>query len=335
MNNLTPPPMFYPQDLEVSHEEKRSIRKNYNTVGIVLLAAYLLTLVVCLFCYRIFCPESTYDENNAEIVGIKEAIIGGCLPAVFSMVTFVGYCFFTRYNPNELFTVNRLKSGEIVRYALIVLMLQQVSFFSTLILSEGLYTVGLEVPSANMVLEHTPAVYAIDAFSSIILAPIGEELIYRGVVLRCTAKVSQRFAIFFSAFVFGIMHGNPYQFVLGFIVGIPLAILTIRTGSIIPSIICHMVNNLFATIPSVVEYFNPETSYLLSVLSIPVFLIIGIIVFVLEIISGGLKLPEYTLHHKKRTLPIMVTSWSIIVTMILFVADLMLSIRPIMEVPPE
>lgn len=182
-------------------------------------------------------------------------------------------------------------------------------------------------------IERTPSVYAADIISAVILAPIGEELIYRGVVLRCAAKVSQRFAIFFSAFIFGIMHGNPYQFVLGFLLGIPMAIVTIKTGSLIPAIICHMANNALASIPSVVEYFNEDAAFAVNVITIPVFLILGLVVFASEAASGGLKLPAYTEFHKKRTFPVLVTSWSMILITVIYIADLIMSIQPIEEMP--
>lgn len=330
MNYTTPPPqMYYPQDFTPDKEEKKKIRRNFNTIGTVLLISYVLTIIICSVCYEIFCPEIIYDENGMTVIGFKEAIIGGCFPAIISMLTFGGYCLFTRYRPAELFRTEKIKGGEVFRYVLIILMLQQVSFFCTLMLSNGLYVIGLEVPAMNMVYEHNPAVYAADVFASVILAPIGEELIYRGVVLRCSAKVSQRFAIFFSAFIFGIMHGNPYQFVLGFLLGIPLAMITIRTGSIIPAIICHMVNNMFACIPTILEYFSETASVVVSVIYIPLFLIIGMFAFIPEVISGRMKLPEYTEYHRKRTFPVVITSWSVIVVMILYVVELIRSISPI------
>ncbi len=330
MNYTTPPPqMYFPQDFTPDKDEKKKIRRNFNTIGIVLLAAYLLTIIICNVCYMIFCPEIIVDENGMTVIGLKEAIIGGCFPALVSMLTFGGYCLFTRYRPGELFRTEKVKGGEVFRYVLIILMLQQISFFCTLMISNSLYAIGLEVPAMNMVYEHTPAVYAADVIASVILAPIGEELIYRGVVLRCSAKVSQRFAIFFSAFIFGIMHGNPYQFVLGFLLGIPLAIITIRTGSLIPAIICHMANNAVACVPSIVGYFNENASYAINVIYIPLFLIIGMFAFIPEIISGRMKLPEYTVYHRKRTFPVVITSWSIIVMMVLYVVELITSIQPI------
>ncbi|MDE7278621.1 MAG: CPBP family intramembrane metalloprotease [Oscillospiraceae bacterium] len=332
-NGQFPPQMYYPYGDEAAPDEKKEIRRNFNTVGAVLLILYILIIAVCMSAYMFFAPDAEYNEYGEAVYGLADMIIGGSFPAIMAIIVFAGYCAVTRYNPNELFRTEKLDGRQILKYVMIVLFFQQVSLICTIIMSNGLYSLGLEVSGHNYVLDHKPSVYAADVFSAVILAPIGEELIYRGIVLRCTAKISQRFAIFFSAFIFGIMHGNPYQFVLGFLIGIPMAVITIKTGSLIPTIICHMANNTVASLPSVVEYFNEDTSFAISVISLPVFLIVGLVVFVSEAASGGLKLPAYTSYHKKRTFPILITSWSMIVVTVLYVYDLVSSIQPIEEFP--
>lgn len=295
-----PPQLYYPYGDDASPDEKKKIRRNFNTIGIVLLALYILTAAVCMTAYIFFAPDIVYNEYGQAVYGLADMIIGGCFPAAMAIIVFAVYCAVTGYSPGELFRTENLNGRQIGKYVMMTLFFQQVSMICTIIMSNGLYSLGLEVSGLNYVIERTPSVYAADIISAVILAPIGEELIYRGVVLRCAAKVSQRFAIFFSAFIFGIMHGNPYQFVLGFLLGIPMAIVTIKTGSLIPAIICHMANNALASIPSVVEYFNEDAAFAVNVITIPVFLILGLVVFASEAASGGLKLPAYTEFHKDR-----------------------------------
>ncbi|MGN0675018.1 MAG: lysostaphin resistance A-like protein [Oscillospiraceae bacterium] len=328
--NQLPPQMYY-QSFEVAPDEKRRIRHNYNVIGLTLLILYILIAVACYSAYYFAYPEPQYNEDGMLILNMADMIICCCFPAVMALIVFAGYCIFAGYNPVELFTLKNVSGKETFKYVMLVLFAQQISFICTIFISIFLSSMGLEVSGLNYVLEHKPSVYAVDVFSSVFLAPIAEELIYRGVVLRCSAKISQRFAIFFSAFIFGIMHGNPYQFILGFLIGIPLAIITIKTGSLIPAIICHMTNNIVASIPSVVEYFNEELSYSINFIIMPIFLIAGLIVLVSELSSGRLKLPEYNQHHRKRTMPILITSWSIITIMVFYVIDLVMSIQPIAE----
>lgn len=328
-NGQLPPQMYYPYDDEATPDEKKEIRRTFNAVGAALLILYILMIVLCYAGFWAFCGDVEYNEQGQAVYTLEHTIVSGSFPALTAILVFAGYCAVTRYNPKELFRTDRLKGKEIAKYVMIVLFLQQLSMILTMIMSAGLYSLGLEVPGMNYAFEHKPSVYAADVFATIILAPIGEELVYRGIVLRCTAKISQRFAIFFSAFIFGIMHGNPYQFVLGFLLGIPMAMITIKTGSLIPSIICHMSANTIASVQTVVEYFNEDASLAVTVTALPVLLIAGLIVFVMEASSGGLKLPDYTSYHKKRTFPILITSWSMILVTVIYAADLIMSIQPI------
>ena len=330
----TPPPYYFPPDY-VSPEEKKKIRKNYNSIGITLLANYILGNVfvyAAVFIMVIaFGFETAHNESGEMIVGTAEMIISSWLPAITAAIVFVGYCIFTKYDPKELFSTERLQAGEIFKYVLLVLFFQRVSIIISMFISSFLYSLGFEVTAFDYVMSHDPQTYAADFIAVVILAPIAEELIYRGVVLRCAAKVSGRFGIFFSAFMFGLMHGNPYQCVLGFLIGIVLAMITLKTGSIIPSIICHMANNLVASATTVIEYFDEALADTLNILSIPLFFIIGIIVLLNMGLKGEIKFPPYTERHKKRTLPIMITSWSMILVTIFFIIETIQSIGPVTE----
>lgn len=329
---MPPPHFFYPPADYVSPEEKKKIRHGYNVIGIVLLLLLVLMNVICYGAFMILNVmgyEIVYNENGAAVYDLWYIIIGSCFPALIAMIVFAGYCFFAKYDPREIFSVKNVRAGETVRYALIVLFFQQVSLICTIFISSGLDSIGLYVPSVDYVLEHKPMAYIAELLGAVILAPIGEELIYRGVVLRCSAKISQKFAIFFSAFIFGIMHGNPYQFVLGFLLGIPLAMVTLKTGSIVPAIICHMTNNLMASVSEVVGYFNEEMSYVIPYIMLPIFFITGLIVLILAVSGGKFEFPAYTSYHKSRTMPILITSWSVIVVTVLYVIELITSIKPI------
>lgn len=331
---MPPPQFFYPPADYVSPEEKKKIRHEYNVIGIVLLSLVVLMNVICYGSFLILDimgNETVYNETGAEVYNLWNIIIGGCFPALIAMVVFAGYCFFTKYDPREILSVKNVKAGETVRYALIVLFFQQVSLICTIFISSGLDLIGLYVPSVDYALEHDPMVYLAELLGAVILAPIGEELIYRGIVLRCSAKISQRFAIFFSAFIFGIMHGNPYQFVLGFLLGIPLAMVTLKTGSIVPAIICHMANNLIASVSEVAGYFNKEISYAIPYITLAAFFITGLIVLIVSVSGGKVKFPAYTSYHKSRTLPIIITSWSVIIVTVVYIIELITSVKPIVS----
>lgn len=76
-----------------------------------------------------------------------------------------------------------------------------------------------------------------------ILAPVGEEVLFRGYVLRSLRPFGKRFAIFGSAVLFGLFHGNllqtPYAFLMGLILGYAAVEYSIGWAVVI-----HMFNNL-------------------------------------------------------------------------------------------
>ncbi len=80
-----------------------------------------------------------------------------------------------------------------------------------------------------------------------IMAPLAEEVVFRGAILRTLLNVfSQRqhwIAITVSAIIFGAIHMNLAQGIHGFLMGLLLGWMYYRTHSIIPGVIMHWVNN--------------------------------------------------------------------------------------------
>ena len=83
-----------------------------------------------------------------------------------------------------------------------------------------------------------------------LLAPVCEELVFRGAVLRGLLRWTPRhwMAISVSALLFALVHANPAQMPHAFIIGLLLGWLYYRTDSIVPGVVYHWVNNSVAYI---------------------------------------------------------------------------------------
>ncbi len=78
----------------------------------------------------------------------------------------------------------------------------------------------------------------------VIIAPVVEELIFRGVIMSgFTRNYNAVFAIFFSALLFALFHLNPWQFPAAFFLGLILGWIRIRTGSVLACIAGHAIHN--------------------------------------------------------------------------------------------
>jgi len=78
---------------------------------------------------------------------------------------------------------------------------------------------------------------------TVIIGPIMEELVFRKVLIDRTIVFGDRTAILVSGLLFGLVHGNLYQFFYAFFLGCLFAYIYIRTGKIGYTISFHMVIN--------------------------------------------------------------------------------------------
>jgi uncharacterized protein len=90
------------------------------------------------------------------------------------------------------------------------------------------------------------------SFGSIViaclLAPVLEEMLFRGVILRSFLKQYAGWvAILGSAIIFGVAHMNIYQFVVGLVLGSVLGLLYQRSRSLLPCIFLHIAYNSMLT----------------------------------------------------------------------------------------
>ena len=81
-----------------------------------------------------------------------------------------------------------------------------------------------------------------------LLAPLVEEMVFRGAILRSLLKWSSNhwLAIAISAGLFALSHFNPAQMPHAFLVGLLLGWMYYRTDSIVPGVVLHWVNNSIA-----------------------------------------------------------------------------------------
>ncbi len=98
------------------------------------------------------------------------------------------------------------------------------------------------------------------ALYSVLIAPISEELIFRGVTLKYAVNSMPLIAAnIFQAALFGIFHGNVIQGVYAFVIGLFCGYVCLKGGSIYLSILFHMMFNLWGTfVPSFLYYTGPS-----------------------------------------------------------------------------
>ncbi len=85
--------------------------------------------------------------------------------------------------------------------------------------------------------------------ATILLAPIAEEIIFRGMTMKLARKITRKFWIanIIQALFFGIAHGNWVQGTYAFVLGLMLGYIYKKYNSLIASVLAHMTFNFAGT----------------------------------------------------------------------------------------
>ena len=113
-----------------------------------------------------------------------------------------------------------------------------------------------------------------------IVAPVVEELMFRKILLNKLLPFGKKLSIIVSAFAFGLFHGNLYQMLYAFVLGIILAHITINSGTIKYAIILHVVINTLGSVvfPSLI-LSGSKIAIAVAVLVVLLCIITGITLF--------------------------------------------------------
>jgi len=142
-------------------------------------------------------------------------------------------------------------------------------------------------------LTNNPVIMIITA---VIMAPIFEEIIFRGIIQKglINKGVQPWKAILFASVVFGLIHGNPWQFVGAVLLGGVLGLVYYKTKSLLLPILLHGFNNLCS---SILIFYTKNESFS-DAFKVPewAILLIGMVLFSLFYF---LFMKKYKVHYSE------------------------------------
>ncbi|MBW8360191.1 MAG: CPBP family intramembrane metalloprotease [Weeksellaceae bacterium] len=131
---------------------------------------------------------------------------------------------------------------------------------------------------------------------AVMMAPLFEEIVFRGIIQKglINKGVKPIWAIWIAALAFGIVHGNPWQFVGAVLLGYVLGLVYYRTKSLLMPILLHAFNNLVSVL--LIHYTKTESFAEAFRISEYLLLGIGIVMFGLFFY---LFTQKYGIHHSE------------------------------------
>lgn len=241
------------------------------------------------------------------------------------------YCLFSKTQLNDVFPLKKISLKMAAATVTISLALALLANFFADLFVGGISLFGIK-NYAEMDFEITnPVEIILNIIAISIIPALSEEFAFRGIILSRLRKYGDGFAVFISALLFGLLHGNIVQIPFAFIVGLGLAFVTIKTSSIVPAIITHFLNNLSSVIISIIE----ENKLMSEEIADGFYYLFLIIVFILAVFityklsqKSFFNLKKNTLIPFKERVKAVFTSSGIIVALAAILLEVILSVIP-------
>ncbi len=241
--------------------ERRGIRRGMNTAGLgIFLSCVLNQLLFTILMFLILMmmgnsPLSYFMGNSADALDYFQnssifIALNGLLFSVMNVTAALVGLHHMRTPVRSLFQTTDFGVGKALRYISIGIGLQCVAGLIYTVLQWVLAQNGTQLAEADFSYYQSGKSIIAMVLYTCVLAPITEELLFRGFVMKTLSKVSIRFGIVASAALFGLAHGNVSQFLLAFLVGMFWGKIDVRHNSLLPSILVHISINTFSTLLS-------------------------------------------------------------------------------------
>lgn len=256
--------------MEMTYEQwrlmKKDLRRRFSSIGWILLAYYGImnaAVFLAVFVEMIVGMMTQLASGNFDaLMEFAESAMSNAWG--YFLAAGVGILILLiwkkpRFWKEEIWAKGEpMKLGSFLAILCVFLSAQMVYQIAVVILELILNGFGLSVMEGMSQMAMDTDSFSMFLYAGI-LAPITEEILFRGLIQRSLMPYGRRFAIFCSAFSFGIFHGSLMQSPYAFLVGLVLGYVASRY-SIAWAMLLHMINNLvIADILSRLTSGLPET----------------------------------------------------------------------------
>ncbi len=231
-------------------EDSRQINRKEFKKAVSLCAGAMLFYQILSFIINLalsFLLVRYENRKYYDLIDVSLLVATSVVSFVLSFCLLFGKRFFGVMKGYKALKKNDLRAAVFGFPATYTVMIGASILFNLLFDFLGSYGIGYD---AEEVLNpsYTGLTFVIYTLHACIVAPVVEELVFRGFVLGNLKKYGGTCAVVSSAFIFGIVHGIYVQIPQAFCAGIVLGIIAYISNSIVPSILVHMAINTLVTI---------------------------------------------------------------------------------------
>ena len=245
-------PLKFSLSPDTGRLSENDAKKYFSTFGIaacVLMIAYHVGGDLLLYALYYFAPALLQNEIVGHLLSLV-ALYGIAFPCFFLVL---------RRLPSDTMASEPMGSKAWWRTLCVALAFMMIgNYIGNFLMSY--FSVATGIPQTNPVSEATVGEsFWVSLIFVAIIGPILEEFVFRKVVCDRLLPLGEGYAVVLSAVLFGLVHGNFFQFFYAAAVGALFAFVYVKTGRLRYSISYHIIINLFSGIiaPILVERIAP------------------------------------------------------------------------------
>ncbi|MBR3593306.1 MAG: CPBP family intramembrane metalloprotease [Clostridia bacterium] len=231
--------LSFQQNLE--RQEIKKIRKAANCIG----AAYAF-MFVWLWLFELMLISSSGFARFIYNVA-SDDVYSSIIDIVFSIVVFIPpYILAAKLSGEGARCLNYRapKKGSFLPLLFMGFGICQIGEIATNMFANSVYIVGIEPVMGTVTYKTGFFGVMMAIISTAVMPALVEEFAMRGVAQGLLRRFGDGFAIFASAVIFGLMHGNLVQAPFAFVVGLGLGFVAVKGGSVFVAVAVHFLNNL-------------------------------------------------------------------------------------------
>ncbi len=270
-NNMNTQNNYNYQLFEAQKLEKKALWTNASKLGALLLIYNLLSSVfLYVYYYGVYIYKNhsftiswyavrKYLASQTDMISSTTfSMLGNTIIVFCSLLcTMLAARFIMNVDFSQMLKPHKGHGKQAVKWLPVCMSFNFIASFAISFFTVFMNNMGVTVPETDLSIHNpTAAAVIIQIFYVVILGPIAEEMIYRGLILTLLKPFGKWMAVIVSALFFGLMHGNVSQAAAGIAGALIFGLVAIHCNSIVPTIIIHILNNMIVTYSDLCNAFD-------------------------------------------------------------------------------
>ncbi len=275
-------PIIEPEVLTEEQIEKKEIKRVARALGFSFLIMAAIVLSFSFLAVKVLSILGFSDQKKIEL--LNDPAIVQVMQIFFSIIIFtIPFILVSkiyRYRISDLINFNKPKKKTFLPLFFIGI---AICAFSNIASSMAGYLFEKMGVRYEVVYAENPDGifgFLLSLLATVVVPALVEEFACRGIILGVLRKFGDTFAIIISSLFFGLMHSNFEQIPFAFFVGVALAFVTIKSGSIWLAVLIHAFNN---SISVIFAYFLSDLSVFTQNVIYTVFLIVEMLLGIISL----------------------------------------------------